>query len=229
MDRKGSVPSARFRSGLRDLLLDARSVLQPSQFDVFWAYIGFQMRTHLADLACQEIGYEELSGVYSKAPVVSLEREILWITTRIRAEAGKINAFRAGAEEIDQLVFSGKLEEAIENLQLIERVLGATLWSVQLRIALEHIVGGLERQKEYTADVRAVYKRGLLGFIAYHTSVRNEDRSTFTKYCDDIRARIERHQYYSPHVKTYARYRLVGEWPSSEDGLADILRIEQSH
>jgi hypothetical protein len=229
MDRKGSKPSARFRSGLRDLLIDARYALPPSQFDDFLAYIGYQMRTHLADLAHHEIGCQELSGVYTKAPVVSLERELLWITARVHAEADKINDFRTCAEEVDLLVFSGRLEEAIENIQFMDRAFGTTLWSVQLRIALEHSAGGLERQKKYTAELRKVYKSGLLSFIAYHTSVRNEDRSTFTKYCDDFRARIERHQYFSPHVKTYARYRLVGEWPLSDTGLADILRVEQSH
>lgn len=226
---KESEPSSKFRSGLRRLFLDARIVLPPPQFDVFLAWIDYQMRTGVGTLAFQKVGYGDLSGIYSKAPIVSLERELLWITARIRTDADKLNAFRSGTEEIEQLVFGGEIEEAIQSLVLIERAFGASLWSVQLRIALENFAGGLERQKKYTAEVRGIYKSGLLGFFAYHTSVRNEERSTFTKYCDDIRARIDKHQYFSPHVKVYARYRLAGEFPANVGGLADILRVEQSH
>lgn len=222
-------PSDRFRSGLRDLLLDTRGAIHPSQFDAFLNWVDHQMAVQVPDIAEMAVGYDDLRGVYTDAPIVSLERELLWITARIKADAARFNDFRSGAEEVERLVFIGKFEDAIEALKLMELAFGVSLWSVQLRIALEHQAGGLEQQKRYTAEVRGVYKRGLLSFIAYHTSVRNEDRTTLTKFCDDIKARIERHQYYKPFVKNYARYRLAGEWPASESGLADILRVEQSH
>ncbi|WP_333877001.1 hypothetical protein [Methylobacter sp.] len=175
------------------------------------------------------VGYEELAGIYTEAPVTTLERELLWITSRIKAEANRINTFRTGVEEVERLVFTGKIRDAIEGLKIIQDNFGISLWSVQLRIALEHQDGGLEQQKRYTAEVRRAYKRGLLDFIAYHTSVRNEDRTTLAKFCDDIKVRIDKHQYFEPFVKTYTRFRLAGEWPASESGLADILRVEQSH
>lgn len=224
-----TIPSVRFRSGLRELLLDTRVALHHSQFDVFLSWVNQQMEAQLADIGQLTIGYEELRGVYTEAPLASLECELLWITARIKADVSRFNDFRSGAEEVEHLVFIGKLEAAIEALKLIELAFGVSLWSVQLRIALEHQSGGLEQQKRYTAEVRSVYKRGLLGFVAYHTSVRNEDRTTLAKFCDDIKARIDKHQYYEPFVKTYARYRLAGEWPTSESRLADILRVEQSH
>lgn len=223
------TPSAKLRSGLRELLLNARVALQPFQFDGFLGWINHQIQNGLSDLSSHSISYDELSGIFTRAPVASLHRELLWITARIKADAAKLNDFRSKAVEVEQLVFKGEIEAAIELLEFMDRTYGVTLWSVQLRIALEHAAGGLERQKRYTAMVRAIYKRGLLGFITYHTSVRNEDRSTLAKYCEDIRARIERHRYYEPFVKTYARYRLAGEWPISEAGFADILRVEQSH
>jgi hypothetical protein len=224
-----ALPSARFRSGVRKLLLDARVALHPSQFDGFLNWVNHQIEAQLADFTHLPIGYEELRGVFTEAPLATLERELLWITARIRADSARLNAFRSEAEKVERLVFTGQFEDAIGALQLIERAFGTTLWSVQLRIALEHQAGGLERQKRYTAEVRGVYRRGLLGFVAYHTSVRNEDRTTLAKFLDDIKARIDKHQYYEPFVKTYVRYRLAGEWPASEFGLADILRVEQSH
>lgn len=226
---RATMPTVQFRSGLRELLLDTRVTLHSSQFDIFLTWVNHQIEGQLANFTHLAIGYDELSGVFTQAPVAPLERELLWITARIKADVTRLNAFRSGAECVEQLVFRGKIEDAIESLKLIERAFGITMWSVQLRIALEHQAGGLERQKRYTAEVRGVHKNGLLRFVAYHTSVRNEDRTTIAKYCDDIKVRIEKHQYYEPFVKTYARYRLAGEWPASESGLADILRVEQSH
>lgn len=226
---RASSPSSHFRYGIRQLLLDARLELHPGQFNAFLAWLNHQVAVQLPTLSSIPIGYEELSGVFTDAPKVNLESELLWITARLNADAAKLNIFRQAANELEQLVFCNRIEEAIESLKLIEHAFGMSLWSVQLRIALEHQAGGLERQKRYTADVRKVYRRGLLGFTTYHTSVRNEDRSTLEKYCDDIKERIKCHQYYDSSVKTYALYRLAAEWPGSENGLADILRVEQSH
>lgn len=226
---ENSRPSMKLRSGMRKLLLIARDELQPCEFDIFLDWINRQIQTRLADVSRLPMKYEDLSGVFTRAPIVSLERELLWITARIKADAPKLSVFRFEAMKVEQLAFTGKIEEAIETLKTIEHTFGSSLWSVQLRIALEQMAGGLERQKRYTAELRAVHKRGLLGFIAYHTSVRNEERSTFLKYCDDIGVRIEKQQYYDQSVKTYARYRLIGEWPTSKIGFADVLRVEQSH
>ncbi len=223
------LPSSRFRKCLSNLLLDTRVVLHNSQFDVFLSWINRQTEIQLADMAMVSIGYDELSGVYSKAPIASLELELLWITARIKANAAKFNDFRLKADEVESFIFTGKFSDAIEILGHIELHFGVSLWSVQLRIALENQVGGLEQQKRYTAEVRSIYKNGLLSFVAYHTSVRNEDRTTLTKYCEAIKTRIDQHQYFESFVKNYARYRLVGEWPSLQSGLADILRVEQSH
>lgn len=226
-DRKAK-PSASFCLGLRELFLDARWSLSPSQFDAFISWINRQIQNRFQDYINREVGYEELSGIYTRAPVVPLARELLWITSRINADANKINSFRSIAQDVESLVYSDKIEEAIETIKEIEKYFGVSLWSVQLRIALEHIAGGLERQKRYTAEVRGVYRRGLLGFIAYYTSVRNEDRSSFAKFRDDINARIDSNQY-EAFVKTYARYRLTGDMPTSEHGFADIFRAEQSN
>jgi len=221
--------SSRLRLGLRESLLDARVALHPSQFDSFLGWLDHQIEVQLPGLNHLCIGYEELAGVITDAPVTTLERELLWITARIKKDSTKLNIFREAVEGVERLIFCDRVEEAIEATKAIETAFGVSMWSVQLRIALEHQAGGLERQKRFTAEVRSVYRRGLLGFTAYHTSVRNEDRSSLAKYCDDIKKRIDKHQYYQPFVKTYARYRLAGELPSSESGLADILRVEQSH
>jgi hypothetical protein len=90
---------------------------------------------------------------------------------------------------------------------------GFSLWSIQLRIALENLRGGLEAQKKYTSEVRSKFRQGLLNFISYHTSVRNEEKTTTQKFKDDIIKRIDNHKYFEDFVKTYTKYKLTSEIP----------------
>lgn len=222
-------PASRLRSALNDLLLSIRVELHPSDFSEFLQWTNHFIETQLPDLIATPIGYDELSGVFVKAPVADVESELLWMSARINVNAERISMFRRTVEAMERLVFGGRIEEAIECLQTIVDAFGSSLWAVQLRIALEQQAGGLERQKRYVAEVRRAHKQGLLGFVAYHTSVLNEERTTLNKYLDELGSRIARHQHYSKFVKTYAHYRLAAEWPTSEAGLADVLRVEQNH
>lgn len=223
-----SSPSRRFRRGIRHLFLVARVELPANQFDDFLQWVNRQIASQLPELAAAPIAYDELSGVITAEPV-SLIRELQWIAARIRAAQQMIRNFNKEATKIERLIYEGDYESAKQNLEEVENAFGASIWSIQLRIALEQMLGGLEAQKHYVAAVRGIHKRGLLGFIAYNTSVRNEDKTTYNKFIEDIKARINNHNYYDEAIKTYQTYRLAGEWPDNNGGLADILRIEQSH
>jgi hypothetical protein len=59
-----SIPlSQDFRSGLRELLLDARAALDPRQYEGFLTWINEQTRVVLGKLKAVPLGYEELTGV----------------------------------------------------------------------------------------------------------------------------------------------------------------------
>lgn len=218
-----------FRKGYRELMLEARSVLHPSQFSEYLQWCRFHVQHQLPELKRYPNGYDELQGVAWKDPKVSLEREVLWIAARVREDSQLINMFREVAQEIERLVVGNELGKAIDLLRELELAQGASFWSVQLRIALEGALGGLEAQKKYTAEVRSIYRNGLLNFIAYNTSVRNEDRVSIQKFTGDVRQRIAGHSKYDDSVKNYMRHRMLGEWPSGAAEISDVLRVEQSH
>lgn len=222
-------PARRFRAGLMEWLLDARAAVEPDHYFVLLEWMVDLASTQLSEIVATPIAYDELGGVYTRAPKVSLERELLWITQRIRSEVRRLSAFIKARDEIQQTIFLGKYDDALSALEIVEKALGASLWLVQLRLAIEQLAGGLERQKQYSAQVRGIYRQGMLPFVTYHTSVRNEDRSTLTKFLIDIEDRIARHTRFDDAVKTYVRFRLKDEFPATNAGLADILRVEQSH
>lgn len=226
---KTSHSTSNFRSAIRELFLDARVSLRQDQFSDFLEWVENQIKAQLPELEYSPIGYGDLSGIFTEAPKATLELELCWITERIKVATSKINSFRLKAEEVEFLALKGDFEAAIEKLQIIESEFGASIWAVQLRIALEQQAGGLERQKRYSAEVKGMFRRGLLTFIGYYASVRNEDKTTLGKYFEDVKERIGKHRYFESFVKTYLRYQLACESPISAAGFADILRVEQSH
>jgi len=218
-----------FRRGLEELLLETRAKLSRGEYKYFLSWVNFQINSQLEEINSCEIGYSYLAGVYNKSLSVSLEDELRWITARIINDQDKINKFRCSANEIERFIFAMSFDEAKKILDDIDSELGVSLWTVQLRIAIENLSGGLEAQKKYTAEVRSIYKRGLLNFIAYNTSVRNEDKTTFLNFKDNILKRIDGHKYYDDKIKTYMRYKLANQWPVDIGNFAHILHIEQSH
>jgi hypothetical protein len=226
--KRASTPARSFRSGYRRLMLEARLALSEDQFGPFHEWVAHQLETQLPDLARTPVGFDELAGIVT-ANATTLPRELRWVAHRLKNEVRKLSTFRALVQLVEVMVIHGDHEAAIAALSTVEDGLGVSLWGVQLRIALEQFAGGLERQKRYTTSVRAVYRQGLLGFVAYHTSVRNEDKTTPGKFADHILTRIDRHALYTEDVKSYLKYRLAGRWPEGSSELAWILQIEQSH
>ena len=229
VDEQGFKVFQKVRSQLKERLLDARGELDPTQFEEFNSWVSEHNNAQLSEVVRGRAGYDELAGIYLRAPVVSLENEIRWVASRLRTEIRRINAFRRAVLEIEKAVLKGEFSDAISVLTAVEEAFGITMWSVQMHIAIEQSANGLEEQKRYTSEVRGVYKQGLLNFTAYHTSVRNEDRTTFSKFVDDVGERISNHRYYKKPTQAYMKYRLLDQMPLTDSGLADVLRIEQSH
>lgn len=229
IEKRTHNPVQQFRSGLNNLYLDIRAGLSKEQYPLFLRWVTEQFEGQLKDIARLPLRYDEVAGIYTDAPSVSLDRELLWISYRIRMNQDRLAVIAQISAVIASATLDAKYDDALATLTRLQEQFGVSLWSVQLRLALEQEVGGLERQKRYSAEVRKVYKRGVLNFTTYHTSVRNEDRTTLTKFLDDVEGRIENHQYFDNAVKAYSRYRLKGEFPQTDSGLADILKVEQSH
>lgn len=229
VEKRRLHPNLALRSALQDLLLDARAAIEPQSYRAYLEWMADLWNSQLRELIIAPVGVDELLGVYAKAPIVPLDHELLWITERLRIETPRINSLIGATALIQRSVFEGAYEAAVEQLTALQASLGVSLWSVQLRLALEQLAGGLERQKRYSAELRTAHRTGLLSFTTYHTSVRNEERTTLAKFYDDIDARIAALIAHSGPTKTYDRYRLKNQLPHTDLGLAEVLRVEQSH
>ena len=228
VDESAVDPYRRFRSALAKDLLTARHAIEPAHYDGYLEWYHNTIRNVVPDHFQRPIGFDFLGGLHLKVPKMSLEREVEWITKRIAHENETINKFRDIAGEIEFLVTQGDYDQAIEFIKSASTSFGETYWGVQLRIALEHASGGLEAHKQYLSILKAAQMRGLLSFVSFYTSVRNEDRTTWIRFVESFERRLSKTKY-DGAVQSYLRFRLIGVWPSLESGLADVLRIEQCH
>ena len=220
--------SQRYRVGIKRIYLQARVVLPQSRYAEFVDWIEIQEQTILSDIIMTEKSYEYLSGVGSSKKA-TLEVELRWLSSLLRKNVRSISEVRMQAEMIEKQVLFGDLSQSLLAMRTIERKVGVSLWSVQLSIALTQEVSGLEAQKRLAAELQSVFRKGLLGFVAYHSSVRNEPRTSATRFNSDTLYRIDSHKNFSNEVKHFLRNQLLNQIGDHPNDLAAILRVSQSH
>ncbi|MDB9476774.1 hypothetical protein [Dolichospermum circinale] len=224
-----TVPTQEFRIERNVWLLETRAALPVSKYREVLEWMTALETVQLRETLRSPSGYEELAGVFGRAQVVSLDRELLWIAERLRLSVSQISMHIQSLSKIEAAVFEERYEDALGILMHDQTKIGVSLWSVQLRLAIEQLSSGLEVQKRYSAEVRKVHKQGLLGFLTYYTSVRNEDPTTITKFFDDVEYRIQDNPHFDHALRLYVSFRLKNELPNNDADLADILRVEQNH
>ncbi|TAX26855.1 hypothetical protein [Rhizobium leguminosarum] len=214
------------RTSLRRALLSARAALNERDYYAFLEWFTGIHRLEFPTGIEENVGFDYLNGVI-KGPVLPLASEIAWLATRFSFSAGAISSFRAAADQLEACVFAGRYDRALERLSEISETHGETMWSVQLRIALEQKKGGLEAQKAYFESIRGKYRRGILEYVAYQTSVRNEERTSWLRFTEIIKTANAGSK--DKEVADYLDYRLRNVWPASRSSIANVLRLEQSH
>ncbi len=225
--RKDRVdPVQFFISALSARFLDARSKLNSSQFDEYLDWSDSTLQAMIgSDL--QKPGHAYFLGGFSEnIPVVSIDRELIWIAKSIRRSASSINSFLILSEKLESAIVGEDKFSSLDTIDQITEKFGHSYWSVQLQIYLNHIFSGLESQKKFTDKIRSKHSRGTLGYVAYYTSVRSEDRTSWARFTDMVEERIKKTPY-SDGLRNYLKYRLALQWPKTDEGIADILRHEQ--
>lgn len=219
-------PLLSFRTSMRRALMKARAALDTAEYADF---LDWHTRQHQAEFPRNSegpIGFDYLNGVID-GPIIPLSKELTWLISRLLQHADLLAAFRGQARRLDQLCVEGRYREAIDLLTSITESYGESMWSVQLRIALEHKGFGLEAQKAYYETVRRQYRRGILSYVAYHTSVLNEDRTTWQRFSETISRDSQKRK--DRALADYFQYRLLNTWPENPGSIANVLRLEQSH
>lgn len=214
-----------FRSNLNKVYMEARTLLEPHEYDSFLSWSDSQIDAIFPMHKSEPIEFDYLSGVTS-ARDIEFTKEIKWVVSRLKQEHNTLNQHCIFSRKIGEEFLANDNFEALKCLDESTTLLGESMWSIQTRIGLIHYFHGLEAQKEYYYLLRGKYRRGLLAFVAYQTSVRNEDPTNIRKYREDVRALLQ------TRYKTqsnYLNYRLTGLWPADLQKVGEIFKTEQSN
>ena len=214
-----------FWVGLRQALISARSSLRPDQYDDYFEWLRAQINAskHFREFPAPVAA---LDGIFDATPV-SADAEVHWAVARLVGLIDELRPVLKLTAALDDLVAAGGVGQALQIMDRLAEHLGASLWVYELGLALRQLDQGLEAQKLYSEQVRAPLRRAGYSFVVSYASVRNEPRTTWPRYRDNVADRVSTLAL-SDDFKTLIRYRLLGDNLETQDDVLGVLRGVQS-
>lgn len=214
-----------FWTGLRRALVSARGALEPSQYDEYFEWLRAQINSsrHFREFPAPVIA---MDGIF-EARVLPAEAEIHWAVARLVGVTAELNQIQKMGGAIDDLVAAGAAAEAVLIMDLVSDTLGASLWLYELGLALRQMDQGLEAQKTYSELVRAPLRRAGYSFVVSYASMRNEPRTTWPRFRDNVVERISKLAFHEDS-KSLIRFRLLGDNLETAEDVLAVLRSVQS-
>ncbi len=167
-----------------------------------------------------------LKRVHRVLAPIPVEKEILWSASVLRAHAARVREFRAQAHAFEAKLLHEGFDSAWTVLEEIERGLGMSLWLIEMRIAVLQLWKGLDAQKQFVNSIRALPGiSGIVEFLSFHISARNEDKVNTSKYHDEIFASSHNWMVASDFRK-YILFRTVDIYTIDIPTISSILRHE---
>jgi hypothetical protein len=216
----------RFLTDFQRLLLEARKNVPPGQYEEYLDWLAKQMSGHAVRTKPQRLSYATFPGIRKTAPM-PLESELLWIAARLSVLADQLTAFSKLRAQMECAVVRESFDECFKLCDDVENLCGVSLWLIEIRVALLQVARGLESQKTFAQHVKDSSEANFLRFVVHWTSVRNEPTVSSQSHKEQV-LRGLRHKSIDEGIRTYFRFRLLREFPTEHDGLAHILRNEQS-
>ena len=222
----------KLKRNINQIFMLARAELEPKNFRKFITWVKQQVECQIIDNnKYTNKSYADAAGLFVNMPEVSWDKELSWVMERLIAEAEKLNSFFQFLVEVETLAYSGDFKKIFDKLENFENKNGASLWSIQLKISFEQTFNGLAEQKKYTNSFRKIYKTGLLSYIVFFISSRNEEKTNYLKFVEDFENSLSKHKYYKEQkeLTNYLRYKILGQYPQDFNDIKDLLLIEQAH
>ncbi|WP_336026041.1 hypothetical protein [Acinetobacter pittii] len=227
-----NLSNEKLKRDIKQIFFLARSDLEFKDFRKFIIWVNQQIESQVKDYnQYTNKSYIDVAGLFTHMPEVSWERELSWVIERLISEAEKLNDFFQLLIKIENMAYHGDFKNIFDELENFEKLNGASLWSIQLKISFEQTFNGLAEQKKYANTFRKLYKTGLLSYIVFFISSRNEEKTNYLKFVEDFENSISKHKYYKERreLTNFLRYKILGQYPNEVNEIKDLLLIEQAH
>lgn len=156
-----------------------------------------------------------------------LKREFSWAALILAQVHEPIREYCALKGEFLRLMLASKYAEALLILNKIDRVAGASLWSLENRIALLGHAFGFQEQRSFVQGLSGKHKKSFLAFFAHNLSERNEASVSLAGYELRLRSRAANWKI-DPSHKRYIYFKLLGELSYTDSNFAEILAFESA-
>jgi hypothetical protein len=218
---------ANFDLALRQTALLAGRNLLASDHHTFLSWMESQSKLiSTPNFRNNSANYRGLSGYYDLEEA-DFDRQMLWTANRISFSSASIIKYERAFHRLEAETLSGDIASARKSIESIEREFGATIRLLEVKIALEQFYFGLEAQKKLCAKMRGSKHAGLIGFLIYYISMRNEPSVPLSRYENIVGNRIEGLK--DGPFRDYIAFRLAEKIPTSQRSMANVLRIEEAH
>jgi len=209
-------------------MLEARAKLPTERYREFNQWLSGHRIFKLAKYTPLATDFDNIDR-FIGATEAPLLHELAWLCARFCSVSDEIRSFLHLRDEIESAVWRGRGEDAVRMCAAIVESRGQSLWVIKAELAILQSFVGLEAQKKRAQGIRATLGKGSLArFITFHAAIRNEPRTSFESYRMIAERNLNRSRT-ARDKKAYLKYHLLSELPEGERGIADVLRIEQSH
>lgn len=127
--------------------------------------------------------------------------------------------------ELQNAFAANEWQTAKEILKDVAKRHGRSYWELEFEIAIEQLIGGVEKMKGTVARLSAGAS-GVQKFLLHYVGVRNEPAQTASRFKEHLAKRLNEDDL-KDGLRTYLKYRLYGELRLDEKTLAHILSAEQ--
>lgn len=157
-------------------------------------------------------------------PALDLQSEIAWACANLCPAADRLRLFRELARDLSRALLASKRDQCLELLNIADRLFGRSLWGIKNRLAILQRFDGFDAQKKLLGEIQGEAKNsGILQFLAYYISVRNEAAFSPGPFEKIYRKQIVE---VGPPLESYLVWHVLEQPPTQTEEAATILSNE---
>jgi len=184
--------------------------------------------SHMLKVAQPAVNFKQTKVSLRSVPPLdstSLNRELTWAAFTLNQVRETVEKFSALKNDYLRAILECRFNDAILILDKVDKLCGASLWSIENRIAILGYAFGFQEQRSYVQALSKEYKRSFLAFYINNVSERNEGSVSLAGYELRLRSRAN-HWQIDPAHKRYIFFKLLGELSCTDSNYAEILAFE---
>ncbi|MFB5763938.1 hypothetical protein [Paenibacillus medicaginis] len=136
--------------------------------------------------------YAELGESRSLYFVKSFEKQLNWLTLNIERFSKEINQFLILKVKFEKYFLLGDYDKATEIIEMINKKICYSLWSIENRLIIGEHQGGLEKNKEILSEINSENKNKIVAIFSDFLSRRIEKNVSVQKYIETLDKYLEK-------------------------------------